>query len=173
MAALRSGAGLVTLAVPDVCQATVAGFDPCYMTVGLESDSDGRIGPGALATVQTLASKVTAVGCGPGMGQTAATRELVEWLATQLAVPLILDADALNVLAAGNVLKSRFARNTGGTPAPRILTPHPGEFRRLSGQSSNDRGQLEQAAQRLAAEWNAVIVLKGAGTLITDGAGPK
>ncbi len=67
MAALRGGAGLVRLAVPDVCLETVAGFEPSYMTVPLVSDRAGRIAFGALAEILRQAGKATVVACGPGM----------------------------------------------------------------------------------------------------------
>src|SRR5690606_1359585 len=67
MAALRSGAGLVTVATPIACQAVVAGFEPSYMTIGLPSDQEGRIGQRASELINQLAAKCTAVGCGPGM----------------------------------------------------------------------------------------------------------
>src|SRR5947207_2771662 len=80
MAALRSGAGLVTLAVPDACQATVASFEPSYMTIGLPSDSEGRIDGLALPKLREAITVATVVACGPGLGRSAALADLVSHL---------------------------------------------------------------------------------------------
>src|ERR1700676_4190651 len=66
-AALRSGAGLVTVATADVCQPTVASFEPSYMTVPLPSDGEGRIGSAALAKIREFIARATVVACGPGL----------------------------------------------------------------------------------------------------------
>ena len=69
MAALRSGAGLVRLGVPDVCQDLVAGFEPSYMVVGLPSDGEGRIAAAAREQIVELAQSATVVAIGPGLGR--------------------------------------------------------------------------------------------------------
>jgi hydroxyethylthiazole kinase-like uncharacterized protein yjeF len=162
-AALRSGAGLVQLAVPAPCLSTVAQFEPSYMTAPLPSDDDGRICITARHKLAALAEPATAVACGPGLGRSPSLTDLVGWLYTTLTQPAVFDADALNALAD----RSERLLNPGG---PRVLTPHPGEFRRLSGvDRSAGREELEQLACDLAGRWRAVIVLKGHRTLITDG----
>ena len=80
MAALRGGAGLVRLAVPDVCLETVAGFEPSYMTVPLPSDPAGRIALAARERIVELAETATVVACGPGMGRSPGLDALVRWL---------------------------------------------------------------------------------------------
>ncbi|MBN2473784.1 MAG: NAD(P)H-hydrate dehydratase [Pirellulales bacterium] len=161
MAALRGGAGLVRLAVPDVCLETVAVLEPSYMTVPLPHDDAGRIAAAAHERLVELAEAATAIGLGPGLGRSAELDKLVGRLYTDLAKPMVVDADALNALATQPDLLAR----PGG---PRILTPHPGEFARLIGERLA-ADQRESVAVELAARCGVVVVLKGHGTLITDG----
>jgi NAD(P)H-hydrate epimerase len=162
MAALRGGAGLVRLAVPDVCLAAVAGFDPSYMTVALPSDRKGRISIDARALVTAHAAEATVVGCGPGMGRSFGLNALIGWLYTNLAKPMVIDADGLNALAARPYLL--------GQPAgPRILTPHPGEFARLLGQRRVAPEERQRVAVEMAKRFGAIIVLKTHESCVTDG----
>lgn len=162
-AALRSGAGLVQVATPRVCQAIVASFEPSYMTAALEHDEAGRISLAARDELSELTQKATIVACGPGLGRSDELTELVGWLYTQLKQPAVFDADALNALAK----QPEMLKHAGG---PRVLTPHPGEFQRLvGGQGRIPRDEAERRAAELALQCGAVIVLKGHQTLITDG----
>ena len=162
IATLRSGAGLVNLAVPDVCLATIAAMEPSYTTTPLASDASGRISDSAGREILDLASKSTAVACGPGLGRSAELTELMSKLYTQLALPVVFDADGLNALAeCPDVLEK-----PGG---PRILTPHVGEFGRLVGRSKVNLQQCNSLAVEMAAHWGVVIVMKSHRTLITDG----
>jgi NAD(P)H-hydrate epimerase len=163
MATLRSGAGLVTVATADVCQHTVAGFEPSYMTIGLQSDGEGRIAKTAHRPLVESAAKSTAVGCGPGLGRSHDLVKLVERLYFELPEPTVFDADGLNALAQQPDILTRPA-------GPRILTPHPGEFGRLVGKE----GPMSTAEGRdraidLAIRCNVVVVLKGHQTFVTDG----
>jgi NAD(P)H-hydrate epimerase len=163
MAALRSGAGLVTVATADAAQPTVAGFEPSLMTAGLPSDSEGRIFAGALDKLRELADRATVVGCGPGLGHSAEITALVVGLYNELRLPMVVDADGLNALAS--------LPDVGATHAgPRILTPHPGEFARLVRKSQVNTAEAIPAAVQLAGRFKAVVVLKGHRTLVTDGA---
>ncbi len=165
LATLRSGAGLVRLAVADCCLDTVAGFEPSFMTAPLPNDDAGRIAGSArwqLAEL-TKSASATVVACGPGLSRSPDLDALVAWLYTTLAQPAVFDADALNALAA----QPDVLRHAAG---PRILTPHPGEFARLVGASRIDSREIqEREAVELAAKIGAVIVLKGHRTLVTDG----
>ena len=96
MATLRSGAGLVTLAVPDPCLETVAGFDPCYMTVPLPCDDAGRLATEAGARVGQLAGRATAIACGPGLGRCAVLTQLVRDLYAKVTTTLVLDAASIS-----------------------------------------------------------------------------
>jgi len=159
-AALRGGAGLVRVAVPEVCLETVAGFEPCYTTVPLPCDVQGRLSSAAAQPVMEQAARATVVALGPGLGQSDELAELVGWLYTKLEMPMVVDADGLNNLCGRPEMEA-----PGG---PRILTPHPGEFARLLGHqpAAEERQSL---AVELAARLGAVVVLKGHGTLVTDG----
>lgn len=162
MAALRSGAGLVTLATAEACLDVVASFEPSYMTKPLPCDNEGRISSSAQPTIEQLAETATCIACGPGIGRSDDLNQLIPALYKSIQQPMVIDADGLNALAASPESLS--------TPAgPRVLTPHPGEFRRLADKESKNREQQESSAAQLAAETGTVIVLKGHRTLITDG----
>ena len=162
MAALRSGAGLVTLAVPSSCWPTVASFDPCYMTLPLDEDASGQIARTAEACLEEPLDRATAMGIGPGMGRSSDLTQLVSRLFYACPLPMVIDADALFALS---------ERPTGLARAggPRILTPHAGEFARLIGTPLGDRSAACAAARQLAAASGTVLVLKGRGTFVTDG----
>jgi ADP-dependent NAD(P)H-hydrate dehydratase len=162
MAALRGGAGLVRLAVPDVCLETVAQFEPCYMTVPMPCDRSGRISSSAQEKIVELAQAATVVAYGPGMGRSLGLNRMLGWLYSHLPNPMIVDADGLNALAA----RPEALLQPAG---PRVLTPHPGEFARLLGRRSVGSDQRQDAAVELAKRSGAVVVLKGHRTLVTDG----
>jgi len=161
MAALRSGAGLVTLAVPDICQDVVASFEPSYMTVGLPSDGEGRLAASAEGRIVDRAEQSTAMALGPGLGSSSELERLVSSLYRRVELPMIVDADGLNSLAAAEV---PLADHAGA----RILTPHPGEFARIVGGALNDKERRRRAIE-IAAAGNLVLVVKGHRTLTTDG----
>jgi NAD(P)H-hydrate epimerase len=166
MAALRSGTGLVRLGIPERCLETVASFHPCYTTVPLPNDEQGRL-LAATPAVLELIAPATAVAFGPGVGRSASLNRLAEDLYTQVTQPLVVDADGLNALAERAVPLAA----PGG---PRILTPHPGEFARLMQQSTGlDWEALAEQAITLARQFGVVIVLKGHRSLITDGTRSK
>lgn len=162
--ALRTGAGIVTLAsVEPVLAAVSARLPECCLCPCL-AGAEGGISPRSLPNITR--QKATTLLLGPGLGYTARaaeTRELVEKLLPGFGGSAVLDADGLNAAAsllnAGRVLPH---------PAGElILTPHPGEMSRLTGSSTSVlAADREGAACRFAREWNAVVVLKGAGTVV-------
>jgi ADP-dependent NAD(P)H-hydrate dehydratase len=160
MACLRSGAGLVKLATADACLDTVAAFEPSMMTAPLPCDDAGRISLAAKETLDGLTSGQTCIGLGPGIGRSSELTELVGWLYEALEVPAVIDADALNALS---------QRGLSRPPGVRILTPHPGEFRRLVGDEELPIERQPDRAVELAREFGLVVVLKGHRTLVTDG----
>jgi NAD(P)H-hydrate epimerase len=168
MACLRSGAGLVRLAVPKCILSTVAGLEPSYMTVPLHDDDEGRIRVHTqdLGYLTSLAAGATCVGCGPGLGQSVDLAAFVCAAYQTFTEPMVLDADALNALA-------RTEKGWVGKPSgPRVLTPHPGEFSRLVGLDNFHRApRSEQVAKaRLFAKGEGIVLLlKGHETFITDG----
>ncbi len=161
-AALRGGAGLVRVAVPEPIVAIVAGSQPCYMTAPLPADDQGRLALPALGVLSGLLESVDAVVAGPGLGKSDDVAAVVGELLA-MPVPLVLDADALNVLV------GRLDR-LAGRSAPVVLTPHPGEFARLDGcDTATVQGNRRERALAFAARHGALLVLKGAGTIVTDG----
>jgi len=162
MAALRSGAGLVKLATANSCQATVASFEPSAMTIGLAADEHGRISEAALPAVIEAAKEAAVVACGPGLGRSDGLAQVVAWLYQNISQPLVLDADALTLLAKEESILAKAA-------GPRILTPHPGEFARLLGRQSFPPSERESLAREFAREKKLVLVLKGHRTVVSDG----
>lgn len=162
MATLRSGAGLVKLATPSSVLSTVASFEPSFMTMPLDEDSQGRIAAKAQATIVEAAKEATTVALGPGLGRSPELVELVGWLYQNLTQPMVVDADALYALAQQ---PAALARHAG----PRILTPHPGEFARLINQPRIETDQRQSLALDFAKRNSTVLLLKGHQTIVTDG----
>ena len=164
-AALRGGAGLVTVGVPICVQNIVATYEPSYLTLGLTEDDHGRIRQSATQQLVQVLPQHTAVAIGPGLGQSAALLEIVADLYDTIPLPCVFDADALTLLAKRTYLLKR-----SPDAAPRILTPHPGEFAKLTGQSIES---IQQNREPLAVEFarsnHVILVLKGRNTVITDG----
>lgn len=163
-AALRAGAGLVRVATPKSVLPIVATIEPSFTTIALPEDGAGRISAKAIHAVLEAVKQNDAVAFGPGVGTSGALRFILERLLEQESLRLVIDADGLNNLAG---LKNWPAR----LKAKLILTPHPGEMKRLW--SSLLREELpadrQQQAVQLAQRTNTVVVLKGAGTVVTDG----
>jgi NAD(P)H-hydrate epimerase len=161
--ALRGGAGLVYVAAPAGIVPAVAAYEPSYLTVPLPEDAEGRIAEAAANEILYSLDLVQAAAVGPGLGQSDELEQLVAGVYRTVDLPLVVDADALNVLSNA---PARLADHAG----PRILTPHPGEFSRLTGERvGSDPVERQQAAAAFAAENEVVLILKGAGTVITDG----
>ena len=158
-AALRSGAGLVTIATTGPAQAAldakvVSEMTTCYTVDETADDS-------SFAKLVALTARMKAAVVGPGIPTGQGMAELVRRLVAELAVPLVVDADALNLLG------TESAAVLAKAVAPRILTPHPGEMARLCGCTIADVGGDRLGfARRLAAQSNTVVVLKGARTII-------
>ena len=163
-AALRAGAGLVRVATARSALPTVAAIEPCYTTIPLAEDNAGRISAKALATILNAVEENDATAIGPGLGQSAGLRSIVETLLAQEDLRLLIDGDGLNNLS-----------KLPGWPQKRkarvILTPHPGEMQRLwSGLLRETMPQdRQQTAVKVASATGAVVALKGAGTVVTDG----
>lgn len=162
--ALRSGAGLVRIAVPGSVLPIVASIDPCYTTIPLPEDAAGRISAEAIPKILNAIEENDALAFGPGIGTSGDLKSVLEKLLGQEALRIVIDADGLNNLAALGDWPAR-------TKANLILTPHPGEMRRLwpplirESMPPNRQDQAIQFAQRTG----AIVVLKGAGTIVTDG----
>jgi NAD(P)H-hydrate epimerase len=164
LAALRSGAGLVTVATADRALESVAQFHPALMTWPLADDECGAIEPSAVAALPALTADADVVACGPGLSTGRGPHAVVEWFCRSWTKPLVLDADGLNTLATipdwESLLRSLRC----------VLTPHPGEFARLSGVNASDRPAQRAAAAAYARRFpNSVIVLKGGPTSVFCG----
>ena len=162
LAALRSGAGTVTLGIADKCLEIVASFEPAYMTAPLACDAEGRLVVAAKDALAVLADRATCIGCGPGLGRSPQITGLITWMYQVLPQPIVFDADALHALAE----KPDVLTEPGGI---RILTPHVGEFQELLNVHDLPREKLERRAGLMAASNKIIICLKGHRTLVTDG----
>jgi NAD(P)H-hydrate epimerase len=160
--AARAGAGLVRLLVAQSIYAILAEKCTEVMVHPLPEAAPGVVGPMSAEALSRGLAGCDAVVIGPGLGLNPSTRGLLESLLTGIAVPVVLDADGLTLVSQVSGLLSRL-------PPDMILTPHPGEFARLSGLEipaiQADRPGL---ASRFARSWRKVVVLKGARTVVAD-----
>ena len=169
MSALRGGAGLVTLAVPESVLSTVAMMEPAYMTIPVPEDRRGRMSIGAKQTLENVVSKMSAIAVGPGWGNPVDQKPLAEWLYGDIQLPILFDADGLNALALSDILSTSCSADENRKPI-RILTPHPGEFSRLTKLSVEEiQNNREETAINFAKEHQVILLLKGKHTIITDG----
>jgi ADP-dependent NAD(P)H-hydrate dehydratase / NAD(P)H-hydrate epimerase len=160
LAALRAGAGLVTAAVPESVPGLVAGVTPELMTHPLREGATGEIDASNLEldALKAMLGKATVIAMGPGMGTEPET--FVLGLIEKISLPLVLDADALNILA-------KHPEKIDGKGRTVVLTPHPGEMARLAGMSTKEvQARREPLAREFAARHHVTVVLKGWRTLI-------
>jgi NAD(P)H-hydrate epimerase len=169
-AALRGGAGLVIFAAPETIQLQVAVLCPCATSVPLACNAAGELAKGSVAQMLEKAADCDVLAIGPGMAVGPGQERLL-LAALEQKKPLIIDADGLNNLAAIDGWSG-----LGGCSL--VLTPHPGEFARLTGRSVKEiQADREGAALAAVRGWrkragdrrDLVCVLKGAGTVVTDG----
>ena len=162
-AALRAGAGLVRVATPESVLPIVASIEPSFTTVPLPEDTAGRIAAGAVNTILNLIPDSGCFAFGPGVGVTQGISSVLDKLLVHEGLRLVIDADGLNNLSKMGDWPSR-------TEADIVLTPHPGELKRLwTGlmRKPLSTNRSEQAIE-LAKKTKATVVLKGAGTVVTD-----
>lgn len=158
MGALRSGAGLTFLGVPESIYAieAVKLNEPVVFPL---PDRNGKLSAEAIPEILERLPKMDAVLIGPGLGISPDTEDIVKTVLEQAGCPVIVDADGITLLRSHkDILRGRKAAT--------ILTPHDGEFARLGGVIDEDR--MASAAQ-FAAQWNCILLLKGHRTCITDG----
>ena len=158
MGALRSGAGLVFLGVPE----SIYGIEAVKLNEPVIfplPDAGGRLSADAVPEILTRLPQMDAVLVGPGLGQSEGPLAVVRVVLEKAECPVVVDADGINVLSAHRDLLR-------GRKLPTILTPHDGEFARLGGVIGEDR---MAAAAALAEELGCVVLLKGHETCITDG----
>ena len=158
MGALRTGAGLVFLGVPESIYAVEAIKlnEPVVFPL---PDDDGKLSEAAIPEILLRLPQMDAVLIGCGLGQSEGTLAVVKAVLEQAKCPVVLDADGINVLTEHKYILR-------GRAYPTILTPHDGEFIRFGGTIGEDR---MASAARFSREWNSIVLLKGHRTCITDG----
>ena len=167
MAALRAGAGLVTVATPRSVLPTVAGFAPELMTEPLDETEAGTISLRALeyGRLDGIIKGKDVLAVGPGISRNPETAQLVRALVTQAKLPVVLDADGLNAFE-GHVSE------LDGRDATLVLTPHPGEMSRLAAISTHEvQKDRLGVARRFAQEHHCIVVLKGHRTVVAEPGG--
>ncbi len=157
LAAYRAGAGLVTVASAKSAISSISAYAPELMTEPLPETEDGAIGKQALGVILQLLEKKTVLAIGPGITTASETRELVHRLYTDVKLPMVVDADALNALAGHLPVAAK----------PRIFTPHPGEMARLLGVTIPDvqKDRLGLAGS-FSTQNRVALLLKGDRTVI-------
>ena len=161
---LRAGAGLVTIAVPATLYPIFAAKLTSPMARPIADSGDGNFSPKALDEALRLAEKATVAAIGPGIGTTSSTERFVLGFLEKTKLPVVVDADALNILA-----KNPGA--LGGLSARAILSPHPGEMARLVNLTSNEvQARRLFLATDFAARHSLTLILKGHRSIVTDGA---
>lgn len=163
--ALRSGAGLVHVACPQPIQNVVAAGNPCYLTTPLPSEADGTLAANAFEVLLPLLVTAKSVAFGPGLGKTEAVTEVLAQVLNEFPGQIIIDADGL---AAYKTLhgQGRIAERK----LPVIVTPHPGEMSQLLNVPTQEiQSDRKSQAVKFATEHKLVVVLKGSGTIVTDG----
>jgi len=167
-AGLRAGAGLVTVASPDVVQPVVAAGQPEYMTEPLHSTGSGTIAISNLANpgFQKMLDGKSVLAIGPGLGTLPETQKFIRDLVQRMSVPAILDADGLNAFEGfSDALRERAGEFLA-------ITPHPGEMARLLGSSpASVQQDRVKTAMQAAKRWNAHVVLKGFHTVLASPSG--
>jgi ADP-dependent NAD(P)H-hydrate dehydratase / NAD(P)H-hydrate epimerase len=161
--ALRGGAGLVTVAVPEPALPVIAASRPELMTEGLPASHEGSFVAGAKMTAKfaAMSKAKTVLGVGPGVGTSAKTQEFVRSVVMKTNLPIVLDADGLNAFAGkGDLFRKK-------KTAHLVLTPHPGEMARLSGKTIAEvQRDRVSTAMEAAKSWDAYVLLKGFNTVM-------
>ena len=162
--ALRAGAGLVRVATPKSVLPIVASIEPSFTTIPLPEDSLGRISAKAVNIILEAVGQNDAVAFGPGVGTSGALHSVLKSLLEQEGLKIVVDADGLNNLAGIKNWHNKLKANM-------IVTPHPGEMKRLwSGLFREPLpDQRQQQAIQLAQHTGTIVALKGAGTVVADG----
>ncbi|OPY58015.1 MAG: Bifunctional NAD(P)H-hydrate repair enzyme Nnr [Pelotomaculum sp. PtaU1.Bin035] len=159
-AALRSGSGLITVAVPETLHDILEAKLTEVMTVPLPDTGNGNLSLGARQRILSLLEGVNVLALGPGLSTEPEVATMVRELLPLVRVPCVLDADGLNALA-GNVEILRKIQT------PVVITPHPGEMARLMGVTTREiQEDRLSVASKAAASWNVVALLKGARTVV-------
>lgn len=168
LAALRVGAGLVTAAVPAPALSVVAAAAHELMTWPLPANPAGQLAAKGItpALIESITAGKTVLAVGPGLGQGPGVVKLLISLVAPTNIPVVLDADALNALAANPDVLAKLAKSARAARTI-VLTPHPGEMARLTGKSVADvQANRLEIARSFSQKHGMILVLKGARTLI-------
>lgn len=163
-AALRAGAGIVTLGIPESLHGIVASKLTCVMTHPLPETHVKTLSDLGRQDILDFSRRFDVVAIGPGLSQYLETKKLVLWLLQSLDIPMVLDADGINALADNPGVLHQVKKQI-------ILTPHPGEMARLTGVSSTQEIQsrrLEVSQMFVRDRANVTLVLKGHQTLVMN-----
>jgi ADP-dependent NAD(P)H-hydrate dehydratase / NAD(P)H-hydrate epimerase len=159
-AAMRAGAGLVTVGVPASLHSILEAKLTEPMTEALPEESGGFLGALALPGITRLLQGKSVVAIGPGMGDHKETSVLMNWILEASPAPIVIDADGLNLLA-------RNIGDLGRLKVPAVLTPHPGEMARLTGKTTQQvQADRIGCVRELAQKYKVIVVLKGSRTVI-------
>jgi NAD(P)H-hydrate epimerase len=162
IAAMRTGAGLVTLGIPKSLNPIMEVKLTEVMTLPLPETAEGSLGLGAKEKILRMIKKASVIALGPGLGVNPETGKLVQELLVAVEKPIVLDADGLNLLN-GNISLLKSVR------APLVITPHPGEAGRLIGKKSSEiQSDRIGIVRKIALKSGAIVVLKGAATVIAN-----
>jgi NAD(P)H-hydrate epimerase len=164
-AALRSGAGLVTLGIPAGLNNAIIRIKPKeIMTLPLPQTKEGTLNLSAFKKIIDFIKGVDVLVIGPGLSQDKSTKSLIRKIISKVDKPRVIDADGLNTL----VGRLKLLRGYGNT----IITPHPGEMARLlATKVSSVQNNRKKVAQKFASDYNVTVVLKGNNSVIADGDG--
>jgi len=165
-AAMRCGAGLVTLGVPENVARPIIKFKPReIMLLPLHETKEGTLSPSGYKKIKNFAITADILALGPGLSQNKSTQTLIRKIVATVNKPMVIDADGLNALI-GNlgILSAK-----PYTLNPKILTPHPGEMAKLLGTSIKKiQKQRKDAAVNFAKKYKVTVVLKGHNTIVAD-----
>lgn len=163
-ASLRTGAGLVYIAAPSTLLNIYQSVVPEAIAIQLE-DNNGIISEESISTILERIEKCNVAAIGPGLSTDDSIYNIISSIGENANIPVVLDADALNVVAKNIDILSKFKKEV-------VLTPHPGEMSRLTGLDiSYIQSNRIEVARKYASQWGVVVVLKGARTIIADKSG--
>ncbi|MCA9399212.1 MAG: NAD(P)H-hydrate dehydratase [Candidatus Omnitrophica bacterium] len=166
LAAMRSGAGLTSIGIPKSLNAVMQKKAPnVVMTVSLPETREQTLAPSAVKTILTLSGQYDVLALGPGLSKNKGTQQLIKNVISQSKIPLVIDADGLNAVAASPQVLLK-------TKTSKILTPHPGEMARLAGTTKSlVEKKRRQTAVEFARKYQCVLLLKGPATLVVSSDG--
>ena len=165
-AAMRTGAGLVTLGIPKSLNTAIMRIKPReVMTLPLPETKEATLAPGAYQRIKDFAKNIDVLAIGPGLSQNRQTQGLVRRVISQIAKPLVIDADALNALVGHLDILASIVNCQLST----VLTPHPGEMARLLGTNiAKIQGARNKITKKFARDYKLTVILKGHHTVVSD-----